>query len=391
MRCTVPTRGVKMARDRSRAEVRAWWSEPPDAAVRAAIERLAEADDVARIAVMPDVHLAEDVCVGVVLATWSTLVPAAVGGDIGCGMATLALGVDAGVLTRASAAARVLEGFSRAVPVMRHARRNAPALPPELVGHELAMPALESVRTREAALQLGTLGRGNHFLEVQVDDEGQLWLMVHSGSRGLGSAIRAAHQALARPDRLGLRGLAADSEAGRAYLADAAWALRFADASRKRMIEVACDVMRDVVDARPDPATWIACHHNFVRREVHDDEPLWVHRKGACSAADGEAVIIPGSMGAPSFHAVGQGCAGSMCSSSHGAGRAMSRTDARRRISPKRLHEELRGVWFDHRMSRTLCEEAPGAYKEIGAVMRAQQELVRVVRRVRPLLVFKGG
>ena len=128
-----------------------------------------------------------------------------------------------------------------------------------------------------------------------------------------------------------------------------------------------------------------------MRREEHEGEPLWVHRKGAISARDGEPGIIPGSMGAPSFHVQGRGCARSLCSSSHGAGRCMARGVARQRISARKLHEQMDGVWFDHRLAERLRDEAPGAYKDIGAVMRAQRELTRVIRRLRPRLVLKGG
>ncbi len=371
------------------AAFHAWWDAPPPADVRAALDRLVHTPDVAHVAVMPDVHLAEVVCIGVVLASAGTLFPAAVGGDIGCGMAAIDLGVDADALAHASTAARVLDGITRAIPVMRHARRDAPGLPAALRDADVGSTELAALRTREAPLQLGTLGRGNHFVELQADDAGRLWLMVHSGSRGLGPAIRAAH--LRNASGAGLQGLAADTDEGRAYLTDVAWALAYATASRARMIDVALEVLRRELGADPDPASSIACHHNFVRAEVHGDRTLWVHRKGANSAALDEPGIIPGSMGAPSYHVVGRGCAAALRSSSHGAGRAMSRTQARRSIGPRRLRQELDGVWFDHRLTSQLCEEAPGAYKDIGAVMRAQHELVCVVRRLRPVLVYKGG
>lgn len=373
------------------APIDRWLAEPPPADVQAALERLRRGQDVARVAVMPDVHLSADVCVGVALATRSTLVPAAVGGDIGCGMAALAFDVPAEVLDAAPTAARLLDGLYRAIPVMRHKRSTGPCLPRELAERELAHPALAAPKAREAALQFATLGRGNHFLELQSDEDGRLWLMVHSGSRGMGQAIRQAHEAHGTRDRAGLCGMPADSAPGRAYLHDLQWALDYAAASRARMVEVACEVIHAVLGARRDEPSFSECHHNFVRREEHDGELLWVHRKGAISAQQGEPGIIPGSMGAPSFHVEGRGCARSLCSSSHGAGRCMARSVARQQITSRRLHEQMRGVWFDHRMAERLREEAPGAYKDIGAVMRAQRALTRVVRRLRPRLAFKGA
>ncbi len=371
------------------AELQAWWSEPPDAEVRAALNRLRHTPDVVHVAVMPDVHLAEDVCIGVVLASTSTLFPAAVGGDIGCGMATIELGVGADALSDARTAARVLDGFAKGVPVMRHARRDAPELPGALRDADVGSPELEALRRREGSLQLGTLGRGNHFLELQTDDDGGLWLVVHSGSRGLGPAIRAAHTKHAQGG--GLVGIAADAPEGAAYLADVQWALAYADASRSHMLEVATRVLQRELGATPREDSTVRCHHNFVRRELHGGRALWVHRKGANAAAVDELGIIPGSMGTATYHVVGRGCVAALCSSSHGAGRAMSRARARRVIGTRRLHDELRGIWYDHRLASQLCEEAPGAYKDIGVVMRAQGELVKIVRRTRPVLVYKGA
>jgi tRNA-splicing ligase RtcB len=376
---------------RAPVRIERWLVEPPPAEVQQALERLRRGDDVARVAVMPDVHLSSEVCVGVALATRSTLVPAAVGGDIGCGMAAIAFEARASVLESPALAARLLDGLERAIPVMRHPRRAAPPLPPALAERTLQHPALGPTRAREAALQFGTLGRGNHFLELQADEDDRLWLMVHSGSRGLGPAIRQAHEAHGTRDRAGLCVLPADSPGGRAYLHDLGWALDYAAASRARMVEVARAVIGEVLGAAADEPSFVECHHNFVRREEHEGEALWVHRKGAISAREGEPGIIPGSMGAPSFHVEGRGCARSLCSSSHGAGRCMARGEARQRISARRLHEEMHGVWFDHRLAERLRDEAPGAYKDIGAVMRAQKQLTRIVRRLRPRLVLKGA
>jgi tRNA-splicing ligase RtcB len=370
------------------ATMHSWVAARPDAEVRAALERLRHTDDVVAIAVMPDVHLASDVCVGVALATTSRLLPAAVGSDIGCGMTAISFDIEA---ERAvESAPRILAALSAAVPVIRHSARRRPKLPDELAETRLACDALERAKHREADLQLGTLGRGNHFVELQADEHGGLWAMVHSGSRGIGQHIRTWHEAQASPDTTGLRGFAADSAAGQAYLADLDWALRYADENRRRILAEVTPIISDILGAHPRDDTRVACQHNFVCRECHDGRELWVHRKGAISAHAGELGIIPGSMGSASFIVEGRGEPRSLCSSSHGAGRALRRGEAQRTISIKQLRRELRGVYFDERLADRLRDEAPGAYKDIGAVMRAQRELTRIVHRLRPLLAFKG-
>lgn len=150
-------------------------------------------------------------------------------------------------------------------------------------------------------------------------------------------------------------------------------------------------VLAQRVGAGSVAGSFIECDHNHVRREVHFEREYWVHRKGANSAREGQPGLIPGSMGTPSYHVVGRGCAEAMCSSSHGAGRAMSRDEARRSIHPRELERQLRDVCFDRRRATALCEEAPEAYKDIRAVMRSQHELVAVTRVLRPVLCYKGG
>lgn len=375
----------------SSTKVAQWVAESPPAEVQRAVDRLARDEDVHRVAVMPDVHLSKEVCVGVALATHRTLCPAAVGGDIGCGMAALAFDAPAELLADASKAASLLEGLYETVPIMRHRRSAGVELPAELTERTLSEAALEATKEREAALQFGTLGRGNHFVELQADEAGGLWLMVHSGSRGMGQAIRQAHERKGRRNRAGIAVLEADSEEGRAYLSDLQWALDYAARSRERMVERVGEVLAALFGIRPRAPTALSCHHNFVRRELHEGQSLWVHRKGAISARAGELGIIPGSMGTASFHVEGRGCTAALCSSSHGAGRAMSRSVARRRITGAQLSDSMEGIWFDRRLRSRLLEEAPDAYKDIGAVMRAQRELTRATRRLTPLLVFKGG
>jgi tRNA-splicing ligase RtcB len=358
--------------------------------VEAAIRRLAHSENVRHVAVMPDVHLAADVCVGMVVATANALYPNAVGGDIGCGVAAIAFDGEAALLDNERTAAAILAGLYRRVPPIRHSRKDGHRLPEALDVVALSSSRLEALKQKEGPLQLGTLGRGNHFVELQADETGRLWLMVHSGSRGIGQAIRDHHLAQCPAGRDGLRFLSADSPAGHAYLHDLAWALEYADASRLAMVHAVRAVVEDVLGFLADEASYVSCNHNHVRRETHLGEALWVHRKGAMSAAEGEPGLIPGSMGTHSFHVEGRGCEQALASSAHGAGRRLSRTEAQHRLSTKDVTRELRGVWFDHRLAPRLREEAPSAYKDIDDVLRAQHELVRIVRTLRPVLCFKG-
>lgn len=373
------------------ASVDRWLVAPLATDVQAIVDRLARHDDVRRIAIMPDVHVAAEVGVGMVVATASTLIPAAVGGDIGCGMLARAFDAHADVLADRHRAAIVLSDLIAAIPILRHHRSTAPRLPPALADTTLSQGRLEALKQREAALQLGTLGRGNHFVEFQSDDDERLWVMIHSGSRGLGQAIREAHEPDEATSGRGLRTIAADSVSGHAYQHDMEWALDYAAASRHAMAEAVAQILADRFGIASDDATTIACHHNFVRCEHHGDEALWVHRKGAISARDGEPGIVPGSMGTSSHHVVGRGCAEAMMSSSHGAGRTLARGVARRQISTQQLHGAMQGIWFDHRLAPRLRDEAPMAYKDIDAVMHAQRELTRTIRRLRPRLVYKGA
>jgi tRNA-splicing ligase RtcB len=214
--------------------------------------------------------------------------------------------------------------------------------------------------------------------------------MVHSGSRGLGQAISAFHLARAEDAGRGLRAYPAASERGQAYLADLDWAVRYASLSRLAMARAAAAVLADVIGTEPDEDTLIDAPHNLVRREDVAGDRLWIHRKGAMAAAEGQPGVIPGSMGTVSYHVTGRGSDDALNSCSHGAGRVMSRTEARRRISRRDLERQVGNLWFDERRANDLREEAPGAYKDLRLVMKAQADLVRIDRRLRGLLTYKG-
>ncbi|MBI4584382.1 MAG: RtcB family protein [Planctomycetes bacterium] len=380
-----------MTRIQTGAKIRQWLAEPLKPEVEAALERLAREEDIAHIAIMPDVHLSRDVCIGAVVASRSRIYPQAVGGDIGCGMAAIRFNCEAGILGAERAAARVLAGLYERVPANRHGRRTLrEALPEPLQSSPLSGARLEKLKSRDGRVQFATLGSGNHFLEFQVDAEGWLWLMVHSGSRALGQAITGHHLEAAHDGDTGLKFLDAGGLAGQAYLRDCAWACEYAARSRRGMVDEVLALLERIFSVTADQESYFTCHHNFVSLESHFGADFWVHRKGALSARQGEPGIIPGSMGSESFHVEGRGCAEALQSSSHGAGRSLSRAEARRRIKLGCFRRQMQGIWFDHRLENRLLEESPSAYKDIHAVLAAQKSLTRIVRRVRPVLCYKG-
>lgn len=372
------------------ASLRFWLAAPMGRDVSAAIERLRRAPDVLKVAVMPDIHLSEDVCIGVAAATSSLIYPQAVGGDIGCGMLAVATNAEAAALRDPIVAAQVLQDLAAAVPARRRNRQAAIPPPQDVANFALSHPSLEAVRRREGSLEFATLGSGNHFVELQEDEEGRLWIMVHCGSRAIGPAIRDHHLSQANPVGSRLRALEATSGAGIAYLHDALYARHFADASRKAIAEEIGRVLVKRLGAHICGETLITTDHNHVLRENHGGVDLWVHRKGAMSAKLGEKGVLPGSMGTISFHVEGRGNADALYSSAHGAGRALSRTEARTKVTVTQFERQMEGIWYNSRLAAQLRDEAPSAYKDIRAVLRAQKELVKVVRTLRPVLNYKG-
>ncbi|MGE0323910.1 MAG: RtcB family protein [Polyangiaceae bacterium] len=366
-------------------KVHAFLPEPLSPECKQNIGRIARRADVARIALMPDVHLADHVCVGAVIASRSHVYPQAVGGDIGCGVSATRLHGSVDDLD-APAAQRILQRLAETVPAIKWPIRQ----PLEaLHGCAFRQPELQRVLERDGAVQLGTLGRGNHFVELCGDERRRPWLLVHSGSRGLGKAVRDYYCSTPLGSRL--CALDADSERGRAYLHDAALCVLYAQKNRERIREAAMRALEEPLGWRPEADTARDMVHNQVRREEHLGEPLWVHRKGASSARQLEPGIIPGSMGSHSYLVSGRGDVRSLCSSSHGAGRALSRTAAEIRISPQDLITQMEGIYFEEQRAAQLVSEAPSAYKPISQVMRAQKELVRIEEKLTPVLNFKAG
>ena len=357
-----------------------------DALVQVNLDRISHAEDVHHIAVMPDVHLGHSVNNGTVVATEYLIYPQAVGGDIGCGIAAIRF-----------SAARLFDSDQQAHWIIRELYRRVPALkqhesrnlPERLNQLQLTNDSLIKKSQREGAYQLGTLGCGNHFAEFQEDETGCSWFMVHTGSRAMGQFITEHHLATAATSATGLKYLDSRSHQGQAYLQDMEWAKQYATLNRLAIIAEVAEIMEDHFSINVDEDSYLDCTHNFVRRETHFGREWWIHRKSAISAQPEELGIVAGSMGTPSFIVRGMGLAEALCSSSHGAGRVLSRTEARKTISQKSMEQQLGTVCYDDNHLRNLRDEAPGAYRDIHKVMRAQHELTRQVTRLTPKLNFK--
>ncbi len=355
---------------------------------------------VAHVAAMPDVHFGKGATVGSVIGMRGAVSPAAVGVDIGCGMGAVRTSLTAADLPdslrplRAELEAAIPVGFAShdELPRPRDPRLRA-EVKDLLQGFDDLDPAVKDLRGR-AGKQLGTLGGGNHFIELCLDTDERVWLMLHSGSRNIGKTLAEVHMARARKLRHN-RALAdpdlavflAGTEEMAAYRRDLEWAQRYAMLNRRLMFELYGEVMQ-----RHFPAVRIEepvlCHHNYVAEETHHGEELLVTRKGAISARAGQLGVIPGSMGTRSFIVRGLGNAESLCSASHGAGRRMSRGEAKRQFSVKDLAEQTAGV--ECRKDGGVLDEIPGAYKPIEQVMEYQKDLVEVVAELKQVLCVKG-
>jgi tRNA-splicing ligase RtcB len=351
------------------------------------------------VAVMPDVHLGKGATVGSVIAMRGAVAPAAVGVDIGCGMAAVKTSLTAKDLP--DDLRRLRLEIENAIPVgrMSHDRAAWQDAPEPLrdAGQSLMdrYGKLDApVHTGTVACQMGTLGGGNHFIEVCLDTEQSVWLMLHSGSRNVGKVLAEHHIEIARRlkhnEALEDRDLAVfltGTTAFDAYRRDLFWAQEYARFNRQMMLHLLEQVMRTfwprITFAEP-----ISCHHNYVAEEVHFGDELLVTRKGAIRAGRGDMGIIPGSMGTKSYIVRGLGNPRSFESASHGAGRRMSRGQARKRFTLRDLKDQTAGV--ECRKDPGVIDEAPKAYKNIDAVMTQQQDLVEIVAELKQVVCVKG-
>jgi tRNA-splicing ligase RtcB len=362
------------------------------------------------VAVMPDVHLGKGSTIGSVIPTLGAIIPAAVGVDIGCGMMAARTTLTAADLPdnllglRSAIESAVPHGYSKS---RRGRDKGAWENPPEAVDTMWVdlLPGFKRITDKYPRLKntnnykhLGTLGTGNHFIEVCLDEADRVWFMLHSGSRGVGNAIGNLFIELAQSDmrqhiaNLPDRNLAYFDEGAEHfddYVEAVGWAQEFARRNRVVMMEHVIEAAGRVI-AKPFSADVEAvnCHHNYVQRETHFGAEVLVTRKGAVSAQKGELGIIPGSMGAKSFIVRGLGNEEAFCSCSHGAGRTMSRTEAKRRYT---VEDQVKAtVHVECRKDAAVIDEIPMAYKDIDAVMHAQRELVEVVHTLRQVVCVKG-
>lgn len=360
------------------------------------------------IAVMPDVHLGKGATIGSVIPTIGAVIPAAVGVDLGCGMMAAKTTLKAADLPDSLELMRA--AIEKAVPHgLTFGGRDKGSwmdAPAEALAKWLHLsegfkrlcekhPWLEKSNN---LAHLGTLGSGNHFIEVCIDEADCVWVMLHSGSRGVGNKIGSHFIAQAKKDmerwfiNLPDKDLAYIPEGStmfQDYVEAVAWAQDFAQANREVMMARTLQAMREVL---PLPFSAdveaVSCHHNYISKEHHYGQDVWVTRKGAVSARKGEMGIIPGSMGARSYIVRGLGNEESFCSCSHGAGRVMSRTEAKKRVSMEEHVKAVAGV--ECRKDADVIDETPSAYKDIEAVMKAQDELVEIMHTLKQVLCVKG-
>jgi tRNA-splicing ligase RtcB len=350
------------------------------------------------VAIMADAHVGYGMPIGGVLATIDAVIPNAVGVDIGCGMQTVRtelteIGVD---LLK-----KILSGLRKAVPVgFEHHKKPCPIeVMPEFTTPGMELPIVVE-EFASARCQIGTLGGGNHFIEIQHGSDNRIWLMIHSGSRNIGYKVAgyynklavqlAAREKNAIPKAWQLAMLPLHSAIGRQYLAEMQYCVEFARANRSQMMAVFQEIVADITGCdRFDEPLDVA--HNYAARELHFFHEVWVHRKGATRAFAGERGIIPGSQGSRSYIVRGLGNPQSFMSCSHGAGRVLGRKEAQRVLNLKEEIEKLNARNVLHAIRhRSDLEEAPGAYKDISKVIANQHDLIEVLIELQPLAVLKG-
>ncbi|MCP5245631.1 MAG: RtcB family protein [Burkholderiales bacterium] len=363
------------------------------------------------IAIMPDVHLGKGATIGSVIPTIGAVIPAAVGVDLGCGMMAVKTSLVATDLP--DSLTHLRHEIEKNVPHGRstNLKRGRDKgswnnLPDDVVQAWLSLsddferlcekhPVLKNTNNIQ---HLGTLGTGNHFIELCLDESDNVWVMLHSGSRGVGNRIGSEFIAKAKKDmerwfvHLPDRDLAYIPEGSQHfndYIAAVSWAQNFARVNRQVMMNRTLAALQKIID-KPFSAEQEAvnCHHNYISREHHFGSDVWITRKGAVSAKLGEMGIIPGSMGARSFIVRGIGNAESFCSCSHGAGRVMSREEAKRRVSLEEHLTATEGV--ECRKDSSVIDETPAAYKDIDKVMAAQSDLVEIVHTLKQVVCVKG-
>jgi tRNA-splicing ligase RtcB len=355
------------------------------------------------VALMPDAHLGKGATVGSVIPTLGAVIPAAVGVDIGCGMIAVRTQYELGDLPPRGRYRALREAVERAVPLSA-GRYNKGSYDEgtdaRVADLEQAAAAAGFDPAQHAAnwrLQLGSLGSGNHFIEVSLDETDRVWLFLHSGSRGVGNKIATHHIAVARelmrkwwidlpdPD---LAYLVEGTHEFDAYLRELRWAQRFALLNREEMLHRVARCFEAWVDGPVEPSLVINCHHNYTEQERHFGKQVWLSRKGAIDASAGTWGLIPGSMGTRSYVVQGLGNPVALHSSPHGAGREYSRSRARRTFTRADLRAAMGDI--EYRDSNAFVDEIPAAYKDIDVVMQDAADLVEVRHTLRQIVNVKG-
>lgn len=372
------------------------WGDDFDEVTRLQSEKLARSAVVSgHVALMPDGHLGMGATIGSVIPTQGAIIPAAVGVDIGCGM--IAVQTDLAQDDLPANLNPLVGKFQRSVPsgVGRSRSKEHPRSKAWMRKHG---GHLDLDQRNKAGLQLGTLGSGNHFLEVCVDEASEVWVVLHSGSRGIGNRLATGHiraaKALARETERALEDpdlayfLSTDT-GYMAYIKDMLWSQRYAMENREIMMDEALHELFRFV-GKGTERDRINCHHNFAQREKHFGKNVWITRKGAIQARKGDRGIIPGSMGTASYVVRGLGNPDSYTSCSHGAGRRMSRKQAKREFTAEGLSDLMEGRAWNEDNATGLLDEHPHSYKDIDAVMEAQKDLVEVTHRLVQVVNYKG-
>ncbi|OUC12318.1 MAG: RNA-splicing ligase RtcB [Alkalinema sp. CACIAM 70d] len=351
------------------------------------------------VSLMPDVHLGKGALVGSVIATKDAIIPAAIGVDIGCGMCAIKTPYTADQLD--GKLKKIRQDIEAMIPVGFDENKDANKMVLNWQGWKSFKDLHEGVQHLEskALKQMGSLGGGNHFIEVCVDTENSVWLMLHSGSRNIGNMLAKNHIQTGRElakmagEKLPDPELAYFVEGTpefAAYWRDLQWAQQYAQYNRDVMMARFKQIMeRHLAGGKPfKPTLSVNCHHNYAERETHYGESVYVTRKGAVRAQEGDLGIIPGSMGAKSYIVRGKGCAESYCSCSHGAGRLLSRSKAKRTYTLDDLVQQTKGI--ECRKDEGIIDEIPAAYKPIEQVMENQNDLVEVVATLKQVVCVKG-
>lgn len=354
------------------------------------------------VALMPDAHIGIGATVGSVIPTKAAIIPAAVGVDIGCGMAAIRTDLVSSQLP--DDLAPLLRQMERVIPAgvgtghgERGRAQDGPGADDWFAAHPMPSDHARAL-AKKARTQFGSLGSGNHFAEVCLDEDERVWLFLHSGSRGIGNQLATRHIDTAKKlrhllphavDDPALAWFVQGTSEFEAYIADMLWCQAYALANRDAMLAAFAKAFFKFVGSGRERER-INCHHNFAALEQHGDEQLWITRKGAISARAGQLGLIPGSMGTCSYVVRGLGNPLSWQSCSHGAGRRFSRTEAKRRYTVTDLKAQMGDrTWLDGRADR-LVDEIPSAYKDIDEVMANQRDLVEVVHTLRQIVNYKG-